>query len=288
MFLFLGCEKDEEIPDIYFPVGRISVLNDNITVKKNNMEVIHELVYDNCGGYVLKFDASLFAENDDLIINFSRTDQPTEDFKDTTHLEIWLGASHYNDCDNDTIISKALEITAGLNTNSEKAIAIHQFILKNLEFNTGYYDRAGLIVSSQFLEDGIIGICINFSRLFVSLCRAAGVPARTVWGVVYGSTDDGVYNYHHQWAEFCDEDGIWHACDFTYRTDFFNNDMRYIDLIYGAEEYSTITGNTEWMSRFKNVRLTEDGYPVLIGDFGFELIADNRPDSMIVEYVIQF
>lgn len=287
-FITLSCDKKEISPDVYFPVGRISVLNDDITVQKNSQDVIYELVRDKCGGYLLKFDASQYDKDDELLVTFTRTDEHAKDFRDRSNQENWLKASYHNDCDNDTVIRKAQEITSGLTTNTEKATAIHSFILDNLEFDTHYYDSAAVIVTSQFLEDGMTGVCINFSRLYVSLCRAAGVPARSVWGVVYGSDDDGVYNYHHQWAEFCDDHGFWHACDFTYRTDYFNNDMRYIDLIYGAEEYSSMNGSIKWMLQFENIGFTLGGYPVVTGDFGFDLVEDNRPENMIVQYTIQF
>lgn len=285
--IVLSCEKEEEIPDIYFPVGRISVLNNDLTVTKNNQKAIYELVNDNCGGYWLKFDGSHFADNDELIIKFTRTDQQTEDFIDTTLLENWLSASYFIDCDNDTIISKAQEITAELNTNSEKATAIHQFMLEKMEFSLDYYDKPAILLASQTLEDGIIGVCINFSRLYVALCRAAGVPSRTIWGVVYGSNDDGIYNYHHQWAEVCDDDGIWQACDFTYREGFFNNDMRYIDLFYCAEENLKIIEDPECLSLFGDFGVW-NGCVFISGSLGFELIADNRPDSMVVERVVRF
>jgi hypothetical protein len=284
--IVLSCEKEEKKPDIYFPVGRISVLNNDLTVTKNNQEVIYELVFDNCGGYWLKFDGSQFAVDDELIIKFTRTDQQTEEFIDTTLLGNWLSASYFIDCDNDTVVSKAQEITAGLSSNMEKAIAIHQFMLENMEFSLDYYEKPTLLIASQTLEGGIIGICINFSRLYVALCRAAGVPARTIWGVVYGSTDDGIYNYHHQWAEVCDDDGIWYACDFTYREGFFNNDMRYIDLFYCAEENLKIIEDPECMSLFGEVGVWNGC--VFVGSLGFELIADNRPDSMVVERVVRF
>lgn len=282
-----SCDKEEVKPDIYFPVGRLSVLNDGITVYKNNQEANYELVYDNFGAYLVKIEASQYVESDELKIKFTRTDEPTEKFIDSTNKENWLNPSYLVNSDNDTIKSKALELTAGLNTKIEKATAIHQYIVENLEFDLSVYHASG-ILASKTLNDGIIGICMNFSRLFVALCRAVEIPARTVWGVVYGSTDDGVYNYHHQWAEFCNDDGSWLACDFTYRTDFFNNDMRYTDLFYGAEEYFTIAENTEWLPWFNNMGLTSKNYPIVSGDLGFKLVSDNRPDSMVVEYSIKF
>ncbi len=287
-FITQSCEKEEvtlDKSDIYFPLGRISVLNNNITVTKNNEEFNCKIIYDNCGGYWLNFDASQFEDNTEVIIDFTRTDQQTEDFKDTTQLKNWLKASYYIDCDEEAIISKSIEITEGLNTNLEKARKIQQYVIAYMEFDQSYV-KSFDIKASKTLEDGI-GTCMNYSRLYVALCRAAGLPARTIWGIVYGYADD-FYDFHHQWAEVCDEDGIWHTCDLTKRREFFNNDIEYLDLVYGAEENSSITGYTEWIYLLKDMDYWHD-YPVsTTARLGFELVSDNRPDSMVIEYVLQF
>lgn len=281
-----SCEKEELTGDIYFPVGRISVLNNNITVKTDIHDFNYELVYDSCGGYWIKFSSTQPGKNSEIIVVFTRTDDQTEDFIDSRHLENWLKASWYIDCDKEAIIDKALEITEGLYTNLEKATGIQQYIVGYLEYYTDYYKPAD-VKASKTLEEGI-GVCMNFSRLYVALCRAAGVPARSVWGIVYGHSDDGIYDYHHQWAEVCDEVGTWHTCDFRYYNGFFNNNMKYLDLVYGPEENSSITGITGWISLLNDMDYWHN-YPVACtGRLGFELVADNRPDSMVVEYIIQF
>ena len=287
VFLFTSsCEKEEVNPEIYFPVGRISVLNNNLAVKTNNQELSYELVYDNCGGYWLKFNSTQLKDNSEVIVDFTRTNQQTENFADSTHLENWLKASYYIDCDKKVIKNKALEITEGLNTNLEKAKAIQQYVIGHIVY-TEHYHKPGDVKASKTLDEGI-GVCMNFSRLYVALCRASGVPARSIWGIVYGN-NDGTYHYHHQWAEACDEDGMWHTCDLTYSRVFFNNNMKYLDLVYGAEENSTITGNTEWISLLNDMDYWHN-YPVACAGRlqGFKMVSDNRPDSMVVEYAIQF
>jgi len=285
----VSCEKGKEKPDngdIYFPVGRISVLNNNIAVKTNNQELIYELVYDSCGGYWLKFNSSQLENSVEVVVDFTRTNKQTEDFKDSTHWGDWLKSSYYIDCDEEAIISKALEITEGSHTNLEKASKIHQYVIAYMKLNQNYV-KSFDIKASKTLEEGT-GTCMNFSRLYVALCRAAGLPARTIWGIVYNYGDNGIYDYHHQWAEVCDEDGIWHTCDFNYTTVFFNNNMKYLDLVYGAEENSTITGYTGWISLLNDMGYLHN-YPVAYtARLGFELVSDNRPDSMVVEYVLQF
>ena len=148
------------------------------------------------------------------------------------------------------------------------------------------YKDSFLDKASKTYELGY-GTCMNFSRLYVALCRAAKIPARTIWGIVYGYNDDNIYDYHHQWAEILDESGYWHPSDFNYTTSFNLNDVRYLDLIYAAEENTMIQNRGSYEIMFENLKYYND-YPVtLTANLGFELISDNRPDSMTVKYKYQ-
>lgn len=286
LIITTACEKDKVISDASFPLGRTSVLNNHFDVITNSRELTYEMVYDNCGGYWLNFNAEQLEDDTEVVIKFTCTSQPTDDFIDNKHLDNWLTDSHYIDCNKNAIKSKALEITEGSNSNMEKALEIHKYVIEHLEFYEDYHKPAD-VKASKTLEEGK-GVCMNFSRLYVALCRAAAVPARTVWGVVYADFDE-TYYYHHQWAEVCDEDGKWHICDLTKRKEFFNNDIEYLDLVYGAEENSTITGNKNWIHLINEIDYWHK-YPVAhLGKIpGFELIANEKPDSLVVEYAIQF
>ena len=55
------------------------------------------------------------------------------------------------------------------------------------------------------LEQGF-GRCWDFSDLFVTLCRAAGIPCRQVAGWLYGQSG-------HVWAEVLVEDKGWQQVD---------------------------------------------------------------------------
>lgn len=132
------------------------------------------------------------------------------------------------------------------------------------------------------------GSCMNFSRLYIALCRAANIPARSVWGVVYGYNNDKIYDYHHQWAEIVDESGCWHQCDFNYTTNFDLNDIRYLDLIYAAEENTIIQNQGLYTIMFNNLKYYNN-YPVTLNArLGFMLVSDNRPNSMLVEYIYNY
>jgi transglutaminase-like putative cysteine protease len=123
------------------------------------------------------------------------------------------------------------------------------------------------------------GTCVNMSRLFVALCRASNVPARTIWGIVHGFIVG-----HHEWAEFLDENGVWHAVDLAYTKAFELDDTRYLDLIYGSEEnplFKEIYGPYRmdeayvWLS-------TKYDYSA---DLGYTIAADDYPAECTYENI---
>ena len=108
------------------------------------------------------------------------------------------------------------------------------------------------------------GTCGNFARAFVALARAAGIPARTVQGVVYDDANDDSY---HQWAEYRDEHGTWHLVDPTTATDFDATSRAYVDLIYAAEE------NSLW-SDPDTIVVADTTHRAHDGKLGFRLLSE--------------
>jgi hypothetical protein len=193
----------------------------------------------------------------------------------------WISPSEYIDSDHEEIVAKAKQLAEGLSSNVEKAKMMHNYVVYHVYLKI--YMDASLDKASKTNELGY-GTCMNSSRLYVALCRAVNVPARSVWGVVNAHDDIGGYNNHHQWAEILDESGYWHASDFGYTIDFDLNDIRYLDLIYAAEENTIIKNRNDYQIMIEGIRYTHDYPTVLDGKIRFRLISDSRPDSMVVEY----
>jgi len=74
--------------------------------------------------------------------------------------------------------------------------------------------------TSRETYDAGSGLCGAQSNLMTALCRAAGIPARTVWGCLYTTEYGGSFG-HHAWNEvFMGEDG-WIPLDITiHETDY--------------------------------------------------------------------
>lgn len=131
----------------------------------------------------------------------------------------------------------------------------------------------------------MIRTCSSCARLFVALCRASGIPARTVWGYFYilpEATNEG----HHEWAEYLDDNNQWISIEFDERLYLYRNITKpyigHIDLVYSAEENpifllsdsnkSTIL----YMSEGSNWKKGKFGYKILNMDFPRSLTIENE------------
>lgn len=110
--------------------------------------------------------------------------------------------------DHPEIIAKAQELTRGKTTTLEKVKEIYAFVQQNLVYGGNYANRGAL--SALRTRSGV---CEDYAALFVALCRAAGIPARMVFGITY-NTESGKQE-NHAWAEFFLESHGWVAVEPT-------------------------------------------------------------------------
>ena len=95
----------------------------------------------------------------------------------------------------------ALKVTKGKKTIHQKAKAVYDWVVENTfrdpdvkGCGTGEVDRM-LAVKG--------GKCADISSVYVAIARAAGVPAREVWGLRLGKKpEDDITGGHHCWSEF--------------------------------------------------------------------------------------
>jgi transglutaminase/protease-like cytokinesis protein 3 len=86
------------------------------------------------------------------------------------------------------IIEVAGEITAGRTTDREKALAIHDWIARNLTYD---YDglNSGEYLSKPYDARSVLSsklaVCEGFSTLYAALLRASGIRAKVVYGKRY-------------------------------------------------------------------------------------------------------
>lgn len=282
-----GCEKNKVTKTnfLLFPAGRSFIGSSEIKAYVAGSEINPDFIFDSCGGYWIRISRTDLPGSGQICIQYTRRREELALFHEISAVtHNWIASSFYIDCDNEEIQSKALELTNGYQSNIDKARRIQQFVISHLDFNI--YHDSFLEKASRTYELGY-GTCMNFSRLFIALCRAANIPARSVWGIVYGYNDDNIYDYHHQWAEILDEEGYWHPADLTYTTSFDLNDIRYLDLVYAAEENTIVKNRSSEEVILGDVSYFNDYPATLSGRLGFELIEDERPEYMILEFTYE-
>jgi hypothetical protein len=211
------------------PVGRWSVDASRLSVTANGKAIDPQLVRDPFGGYWTSIPLSSLAGTNAVGVRFTRADPAAPPAVDPGAGETFLAPSPLFDSSMPTIVAEAHELMAVGTTREARAKAIFDFVTSHVRYRA--YGTMDAARASDTLALGY-GACANFSRLFVALARAAGVPARSVAGVFrFGRYDEG-----HEWAEFLDDAGVWHPMDFTYLQTFDLNHTGFLDLVYDPEE----------------------------------------------------
>lgn len=108
----------------------------------------------------------------------------------------WLGAGRGVRPDDPTVrgIVNAT-VTNGMSTGAA-ALALFEWMANELDYDTGRLDEDDLLDPAATVANGG-GVCRDLAGLYVSLLRAAGIPARLVTGYLGGEV-----NGFHAWVEF--------------------------------------------------------------------------------------
>lgn len=108
-------------------------------------------------------------------------------------------------------VSKAEELTRGIDDTLEKVKAVHHYIVSNIQYDYDFDFKA----DKQYIPDiektfsTKKGICYDFASLFAAMLRSQGIPAKLVKG--YSENVKG----YHAWNEVL-VDGQWITIDTTY------------------------------------------------------------------------
>ena len=126
----------------------------------------------------------------------------------------FLGSSYFINWDNPGVKGHAAKAVAGLPADAsawDKARAVERWVkahMKAMEFSQA-------MATADEVAKTLSGDCTEFAMLGAAMCRVAGVPSRTVMGLVYANGKDGkAYLAYHMWFEVF-ADGQWLPLDAT-------------------------------------------------------------------------
>ena len=146
------------------------------------------------------------------------------------------------DSSNPEIVRAAQKIVAGAPNQNEMTKRIAKFVYKHVK-NKDY--RHLMLSASEVLRNKS-GDCTEHSALFAALARAAGIPAKMVYGVVL--TPKGEF-FFHNWNEVF-ADGKWITVDSTFG--IVPADSSRITLIYGGSDSRSREQVSLSVSKFMN------------------------------------
>lgn len=140
---------------------------------------------------------SFKAERDEVI----RRDFPTKEAAwNPADYSQYLGSTNFGPIDGEVLLLAA-KITAGRKTVLEKARAIYDWTCENTYRDPDTRGCGLGDVNTLLFKRG--GKCADIHSVFVSLARAAGVPAREIFGIRMGKKDrEDITTWQHCWAEF--------------------------------------------------------------------------------------
>lgn len=133
----------------------------------------------------------------------------------------YTAPSGYVDSDHAEIAKLAGLLTDGLTDDVAKAKAIHAWVTGNISYDYAAYlngDRE-MMKASEVLR-ARKGLCRDYAMLTAALARAAGLPARVVYG--QAGSNPGWDDQYHAWNEFL-IDGHWVSLDTTWDAGYIKN-----------------------------------------------------------------
>ncbi len=125
--------------------------------------------------------------------------------KDTVDLRPFMQSEKYIESDNPKIISLAKRLKG--KSPQVTVLNIYQYISGNIHYSGYNPSDVGALATLKTKS----GDCTEFADLFVALCRASGIPARVIEGVLVSFKGEG----KHNWAEVYFEGSGWVTIDPT-------------------------------------------------------------------------
>lgn len=181
----------QTVTDVTFDAPKATVAEINVDIEFNKM-------------LYLEWDANVAPEDRTATLSFKaerqevRVSDPVDDGSEIPDdVKQYLEGSDLVPV-NDQVKAAADEITAGKTDSVEKARAIYDWIIQNMNRDESVKGCGTGDVCA--LLDTKAGKCTDINSVFVGLCRASGIPAREMFGIRMNAED--ITKNQHCWAEF--------------------------------------------------------------------------------------
>jgi hypothetical protein len=144
-----------------------------------------------------------FTDISALAMNLYVRDSKRSDIAALTH---YLKASQDVQSDAPEIMAIAARITAGIEKDYDKAMAIHDWTAENIwyDFDVSEKRVSRYSMDAKSLLQRGRGVCEGYANLTAALLRAAGIPAKVIIGYIWYEDDPDASEYNsisHAWVE---------------------------------------------------------------------------------------
>lgn len=130
--------------------------------------------------------------------------------------------SAYVDSDSSIVKALAESLVASRTTDMEKLRSIHAWVTKNVAYDYNPCSKAeDILVPASQTVTSRKGICLNYALITAALARAAGLPARVVYGEA-GAKNTQTPPQLHAWNEIL-VNGRWISVDTTWDAGYVKN-----------------------------------------------------------------
>ena len=114
----------------------------------------------------------------------------------------------------DAIVEEARKLSAGADSAEEKAYRFYEFVAGNIDFNAEMEPGTGRSALECLKRNE--GVCGHKANLLTALCRASGIPARTVIGFILPKSEKAAQRGSHAWNEIYIGGQGWFFADPTF------------------------------------------------------------------------
>lgn len=285
---------EDRIPDssVVIPIGRLIQTGNSVKISINNIEVPFDTVEDGNGGYWATIHRKQFHSSIvTLRIRITKRDTIVQEEPYLQSTYPYLKNSALINWKNSAISMKAVELYNKDKSTGENVYNFKKYIVEKIKFNDTFTKKyGGIAASTTYNEER--GVCINFSRVLIAMCRSVHIPTRSVSGIVYlnGELNTDCFG-HHEWVEYLDDNKKWQTIEATRSTDLYSNSIKFIGLTYGAED-------TQMFEKYYHQFMNDHGIPFqtnngsfvpycylpLFGQkYGFILVNDYGHDSIVFQ-----
>jgi transglutaminase-like putative cysteine protease len=113
----------------------------------------------------------------------------------------FTASNYFINWDNDDVKRHAAAAARQLPADAsdwEKAVAVEKWVKANMKA----FEFSQAMATADAVAKNLSGDCTEYAMLSAAMCRALGVPSRTVLGLVYAPARDGKpYLAYHMWFE---------------------------------------------------------------------------------------